>query len=132
MRVGDAPSGSRVNSTAPNARVTLNRSRDVTMLTWRGPALMLFARAFFAVVAQALVAIVFALKASPTPWRDAAAWLPVYGTLIDAGCLALLWRLTRREGLGLLDLVGFEANVAFAIPRALSTAMSSLARVGTS
>jgi hypothetical protein len=27
--------------------------------------------------------------------------LPVYGTLIDAGCLVLLWRLTRREGIGL-------------------------------
>jgi membrane protease YdiL (CAAX protease family) len=32
----------------------------------------------------------------------------VYGTLIDAGCLALLWRLTRREAIGLFDLVGFE------------------------
>jgi hypothetical protein len=32
----------------------------------------------------------------------------VYGTLIDAGCLALLWRLTRREGIGLFDVVGFE------------------------
>jgi hypothetical protein len=28
--------------------------------------------------------------------------------LIDAGCLALLWRLTRREGIRLFDLVGFE------------------------
>jgi hypothetical protein len=28
--------------------------------------------------------------------------------LIDAGCLALLWRLTRREGISLFDLVGFE------------------------
>ncbi len=32
----------------------------------------------------------------------------MYGTLIDAGCLALLWRLTRREGIRLFDLVGFE------------------------
>jgi hypothetical protein len=31
----------------------------------------------------------------------------VYGTLIDAGCLTLLWRLTRREGIHLFDLVGF-------------------------
>jgi hypothetical protein len=29
----------------------------------------------------------------------------VYGTLIDAGCLVLLWRLTRREGIGLFALV---------------------------
>jgi hypothetical protein len=28
--------------------------------------------------------------------------------LIDAGCLALLWRLTRREGIRLFDLVGFD------------------------
>jgi len=32
----------------------------------------------------------------------------VYGTLIDAGCLALLWRLTSSEGIRLFDLVGFE------------------------
>ncbi len=69
---------------------------------------MLFARTACAVGAQAVVAAVFALRASPTPWHDAEPWLPVYGTLIDAGCLALLWRLTRREGIGLLDLVGFE------------------------
>jgi hypothetical protein len=69
---------------------------------------MLFARAAFAVAAQGVVAAVFALRASPTPWHDAEPWLPVYGTLIDVGCLALLGRLTRREGLGLFDLVGFE------------------------
>jgi hypothetical protein len=44
----------------------------------------------------------------PTSWHDAEPWLPVYGTLIDAGCLALLWRLTRRERIRLFDLVGFE------------------------
>jgi membrane protease YdiL (CAAX protease family) len=60
------------------------------------------------VAAQAVVAAVFALRGSPTPWHDAEPWLPVYGTLIDAGCLALLWRLTRREGIGLFELVGFE------------------------
>ena len=32
----------------------------------------------------------------------------MYGTLIDAGCLALLWRLTRREAMRLFDLAGFE------------------------
>jgi hypothetical protein len=69
---------------------------------------MLFARAACAVGAQAVVAAVFALRGSPTPWHDSEPWLPVYGTLIDAGCLTLLWRFTRREGIGLFDLVGFE------------------------
>ena len=92
----------------PNSHAALRRRLDAARLTWRGPALMLFARAACAVGAQAVVAAVFALRASPTPWHDAEPWLPVYGTLIDAGCLALLWRLTRREGIRLFDLVGFE------------------------
>ena len=92
----------------PNSHEALLRRLDAATLTWRGPALMLFARAACAVGAQALVAAVFALRSSTTPWHDAEPWLPVYGTLIDAGCLALLWRLTRREGIRLFDLVGFE------------------------
>jgi uncharacterized protein len=91
-----------------NSYEALLRRRDARSLTWRGPALMLFARAACAVGAQALVAAVYALRSSPTPWHDAEPWLPVYGTLIDVGCLTLLWRLTRREGIGLFDLLGFE------------------------
>jgi hypothetical protein len=94
----------------PNSHEALLRRREAGTLTWRGPALMLFARAVCAVGAQAVVAVVFFLRASPTPWHDAEPWLPVYGTLIDAGCLALLWRLTCREGIGLFDLVGFERS----------------------
>jgi membrane protease YdiL (CAAX protease family) len=92
----------------PNSHEALVRRREAGTLTWRGPALMLFARTACAVAAQAVVATVFFLRASPTPWHDSEPWLPVYGTLIDAGCLALLWRLTRREGIGLFDLVGYE------------------------
>ena len=91
-----------------NQPEALLRRLDAGTLTWRSPALMLFARAVCAVVAQALVAAIFALRSSPTPWHAAEPWLPVYGTLIDAGCLALLWQLTRREGIRLFDLVGFE------------------------
>jgi uncharacterized protein len=69
---------------------------------------MLFARSMLAVAAQALVAAIFAVRSSPTPWHDAEPWLPVYGTLIDAGCLVLLWQLTRREGIGPFELVGFD------------------------
>jgi hypothetical protein len=94
--------------TSPNAHEALLRRLDAGTLTWRGPALMLFVRSVCALVAQGLVAVILALRSSPSPWLDAAAWLPVYGTLIDLGCLALLWRLTRREGIGLFDLVGFE------------------------
>jgi membrane protease YdiL (CAAX protease family) len=92
----------------PNSFAALALRRDAGTLTWRGPALMLFARSACAVVAQGIVAAIFALRSSPTPWHDAEPWLPVYGTLIDAGCLLLMWRFTRREGIRLFDLIGFE------------------------
>jgi membrane protease YdiL (CAAX protease family) len=95
-------------ATDPNSCDALVRRLHAGTLTWRGPALMLFARTVFAIGAQALVAAVFALRSSPAPWHDAEPWVPVYGTLIDAGCLALLWGLTRREGIRLVDLAGFE------------------------
>jgi len=91
-----------------NPHGALLHQQELGGLMWWGPALMLFARAALAVGAQVVVAVVFALRGSPTPWHDAEPWLPVYGTLIDIGCLALLWRLTRREGIDLSDLVGFE------------------------
>ena len=94
----------------PNSHDALVHRRDAGTLTWRGPALMLFARAVFAVLAQGVVAVIYVLRGSPTAWHDAERWLPVYGTLIDAGCLTLLWRLTRREGIRLFDLVGFERS----------------------
>ena len=92
----------------PNAYDSLLQRKDAGTLNWKGPALLLFARSAFAVAAQGSFAAILAARSSPTPWLDAAAWLPVYGTLIDAGCLALMWRLTRREGIRLFDLVGFE------------------------
>ena len=82
--------------------------KNTGALTWRDPMLALVARSSFAVAAQALVAAIFALRSSPTPWHDAEPWLPVYGTLIDVGCLTLLWQLTRREGIGVGDLIGFD------------------------
>jgi membrane protease YdiL (CAAX protease family) len=91
-----------------NSRDSLLHRRENGTLTWRGPAIMLFARSAFALLAQGIFAAIFALNGSPQPWRESQAWLPVYGTLIDAGCLALLWRLTRLERIRPFDLIGFE------------------------
>jgi hypothetical protein len=74
----------------PNSRVELVRRRATGRLTWSGPALMLFARSIFSFLAQGLVAGLYALQSSTEAWRDLARWLPVYATLIDAGCLFAL------------------------------------------
>lgn len=93
---------------AENTPAAIFKRRTGGRLTWSGPALMLFARSAFAVAAQGLVAAIYARQGSESPWRDAGAWLPIYGTLIDAGCLGALWWLARREGITLLDLTGFD------------------------
>lgn len=95
-------------ATARNSRTAIAARQATGALTWRRLVVMLFARTAFAVAAQGLVAIIYAMHGSATPWRDAEAWLPVYGTLIDAGCLCLLWWLTRREGITLANLIGFD------------------------
>ena len=93
---------------SPNSEEALIGRLNAGSLTWSGPAIILFARSVFAVGAQGVTAAIFAFRSSPSPWLDAAPWLPVYGTLIDAGCLILLWFFTRRENLRLFDLVGFD------------------------
>ena len=75
-------------------------------MTAIAPISVLFARPALAVIAEGLVALLYALRSSPTAWHDSQRWLPVYGTLVDAGCLTLLWQLTRREGRTLVDLIG--------------------------
>lgn len=93
---------------APNSRDEIAGRKSAGFLTWSGPGLILFARSIFSFLAQGLVAGVYALRSAPAPWLAAARWFPVYATLIDAGCLVLLWWFTRSEGIALRDLIGFD------------------------
>ena len=76
-------------------------------ITWTGPLIMLVARSILAVICQALVAAIF-FRGSAGAWEEAGQWWTVYGTAIDAGCLVLLFWLTRREGIRLLDLGNYS------------------------
>ncbi len=58
------------------------------------------------IAAQGLVALIYVLRRHPSAWSAAAPWWTVYGTLVDAGCLALMMKFTRPEGIRLRDLVG--------------------------
>ncbi len=71
-----------------------------------GPVLMLVARSAFILLAQGLTLLLLFLWKVPDATIAIRNWWPVYGTLVDFGCLAILYRLTRREGIRLLDLVG--------------------------
>ena len=58
----------------PIEHAALVRRENTGALTWRGPMLMLVARSAFAVMAQALVAVVPVWRSSPA-WHDAEAWM---------------------------------------------------------
>lgn len=75
-------------------------------LSWLGPLLVVTGRTGLILAAQGVVAILFRLRGVSRPWLAAAPWWTVYGTLVDVGCLALLWKFTRKEGIRLRDLIG--------------------------
>jgi len=75
-------------------------------LPWTGPILLVVARTLLLVIVQALVAAVFALRHVQSPWRAAAPWWSVYGTVVDLGCLILLRCFTQKEGIRIRDLIG--------------------------
>ena len=75
-------------------------------ITWTGPLLVVVGRSALMFVAQGLVAAVLALQGSRTPWLSAGGWWTIYGTLIDLGCLMLMWTFVRREGITLRNLIG--------------------------
>lgn len=75
-------------------------------ISWTGPLLLTVGRSALILASQAIAALLFLLHGDRSPWLSAGRWWTVYGTLADAGCLALLWRFARQEGLRLRDLVG--------------------------
>ena len=95
-------------TTSPNSKENLQERLKAGDISWVWPLLIVFARLILAVLAQALIAGVYKLQGNPTPWQAAAPWWIVYGTLIDLGCLILLVRLARQEGIRLFDLLSFE------------------------
>ena len=90
-----------------NSTSEIKHRFEAGKITWSGPLIMLVARSVLAIVCQALVAIIF-YPGNPDAWSEAGQWWTVYGTVIDAGCIALLIWLARREGLRLFDLGNYN------------------------
>jgi hypothetical protein len=63
---------------------------------WSGPLVLTAARTALILLVQVVVAMGFLVHGDASPWRAQAPWWTVYATLVDGGCLLLLWRQTRR------------------------------------
>lgn len=75
-----------------------------------GPPLMLFARPALAFLSYGIMLFFLTQLNIPSASIAVRNWWSVYGTLIDFGCLALLFWLTRREHVRLRDLISFSKN----------------------
>lgn len=85
-----------------------------------GPILMLFARPGLLLLAQGITFLLFRQLNVQNAAVAIRNWWTVFGTLADFGCLGLLVWLTRREGVGLRDLIGFaRSKLKFDIPLGL-------------
>lgn len=93
-----------------NSKEEIQNKLAEARLTWAGPLGMLASRTIFAILAQAFVTLIFVWLRNPDPLKAGTAWWQVTGTLVDLGCLALLFWLTRREGIRLWDLVGLDRS----------------------
>jgi hypothetical protein len=89
-----------------NAQAEVEKRVASGQITWAGPVIVMIGRSIFMIAAQALVAAIFAVRGHPSPWNAAAPWWSVWGTLVDIGCLTLMAKFTRAEGIGLRDLIG--------------------------
>lgn len=95
-------------SWSANARKAIGTRVSEGRITWTGPLVVMAARSLLIVLSQALVTVYFSLQGSPDPLKDGSLYWTVTGTLVDVGCLALMFRFTHREGIHLWDLIGLR------------------------
>ena len=91
---------------AANSQAEVDKRAALGQILWAGPLAAVSARTVLMILAQASVAGFYLLLHHPSPWRAAAPWWSVYGTLVDIGCLALMAGFLRSEGIRLRDLIG--------------------------
>ena len=95
---------------APNAAPAIQERIHSGRIGWWGPLALSPARAGLMLLVQVGLATVFFARGHPSPWRAQAPWWTVYATVIDIGCLLLLWRQARGEGIRLIDLFGIDRS----------------------
>ena len=93
---------------SPNSPPTILERIQSGRIGWAGTLAMTTARTGLILFVQVAVATAFLIRRDPAPWRAQAPWWTVYATLVDIGCLLLLWRQTKHEGIRFIDLFGIE------------------------
>ena len=90
--------------TYANSYTAAQQRAKTGQVTWTKTLLMLFSRLVLFAVYQALIALIFALGGSPSPWQASTAWWPITAALANFTSIFLLDRMARSEGLRLRDI----------------------------
>jgi hypothetical protein len=95
---------------APNSPPAILERIQSGRIVWARLLVMTTARTGLILFVQTAVATAFLIRGNPAPWRAQAPWWTVYASLVDVGCLLLLWRQTKHEGIRFVDLFGIERS----------------------
>lgn len=87
-----------------NSLLPLKKHVDRGTVSLTTCLLILPLRTFFLFLAQGLFYLFYHLNGKKNSWALAGKWWSVWGSLADLGCLLILIKLTKREGLTLVDL----------------------------
>lgn len=100
-----------MNNKLPNSKEALQERAEQRRLSFTWPFLMVFMRFPLIILGQFLLFIYFIIIGQTAPWGASANMFFFYMPLAaDLGCILLLIWLTRREGIGLKDLIGINKN----------------------
>lgn len=83
--------------TAPNSLPAIQQRIQSGRIGWASTLVLTTARTGLILLVQVVVATRFFLRGNPSPWRAQAPWWTVYATVVDIGCVLLLWRQVKRE-----------------------------------
>ncbi len=72
------------------------------------PVLIVLLRPVLAACLQGIAVLLFTGWGIQSPSTAVRNWWTVYGTFVDIGCLLVLFRLTRAEGISVFSLAGFD------------------------
>lgn len=93
-------------ATENNSQAAIEARAAAGKILWAAPLIVMLARPCLMVVGQGLVSLILAGLHRPDPWHMAGHWWTVYGTFVDAGCLAAMFWFTKREGIRMRELFG--------------------------
>jgi len=95
---------------SPNSEAEIQHRVQSGGIGWWAPLALAPARTCLVLLVQGGLAGILWLRGNHSPWRAQAPWWTVSATVVDIGCLLLLWWRARSEGVRLLDLFGVDRS----------------------